>query len=158
MQKILRHLLHPTSHATFFFFSPKSSSTSFHALKNTYSRRLYCNVAARKLFPHFLPLFFFYTKDRMSLFIMALHTLSLACAVAYPLRPPNSCQCQHFTAHWVGMYVLHFVSRHMILYLAELKATLCLNACRLPSNLYCPSYLRLHHYWPLCSLNEICTF
>lgn len=101
--------------------------------------------------PLLTTIFFSYTRDCMSLFITVLYTLSLACAVAYPLRPPSSCQCQHFPAHSVSMYVLRFVPRYLILYLAELKATLCLNACRLPSNLYCSSYLCPYHYWPLCS-------
>lgn len=64
-----------------------------------------------------------------------------ACAVAYPPWPPNPCQCQCFPAHSVDMYTLCFVPRHLILYLAELKAMLCLNMCRLPSNPYCSSYL-----------------
>lgn len=64
--------------------------------------------AARKFSPNCFPIFsFFYNKDNMSLFI-----------TAHPPWPPNLCQCQCFPAHSIVMYTLHFVPRHLILYLA----------------------------------------
>lgn len=57
------------------------------------------------------------------------------------LQIPISSNTFCFPACSVGTFIQHFVSRDMILYLDGLKAVLCLNAGRLPSNLLLPFIL-----------------